>query len=108
MMSKKEFERLQAVILVCLLYLCIHVEGNGRNVTGFVPEFRNSRREPILTRAPPVTILGDPSISLTIPARKVCYKGSFDSKYNSCTYIDKNDEAVPIYKVSNMKDFQLI
>ncbi|KAJ1605954.1 hypothetical protein OJ253_2949 [Cryptosporidium canis] len=61
--------------------------------------YRNSRREPVLTRALPVTKFGDPSITLTIPARKVCHKGSFDTKYNSCTYIDKDDEAVPIYEV---------
>ena len=57
------------------------------------------KKEMVLTKAPPVTLLGDPSVTLVIPARKVCHKGSFDSGYNSCTYIDKKDEAVPIYEV---------
>lgn len=105
--SKKQVECYQAIVLICLLYLSYNAWGNSQNETRAVPEYRNSRRESILTKALPVTKLGDPSITLTIPARKVCYKGSFDSKYNSCTYIDKDDEAVPIYEVRIRKEFLL-
>ncbi|OII73399.1 uncharacterized protein cubi_02611 [Cryptosporidium ubiquitum] len=98
MKSKQKFGYFRTTILICLLFFNYQVEGDDWNATSNVKEYRNSRREPILTRAPPVTKLGDPTISLTIPARKVCYKGSFDTKYNSCTYIDKDDEAIPIYK----------
>lgn len=105
MRNKKQVECFQAIVLICILNLSHHVWGSGQNGTVVIPEYRNTRREPILTRAPPVTKLGDPSITLTVPARKVCHKGSFDSKYNSCTYIDKDDEAVPIYKVRIRKEF---
>ncbi|KAL7067575.1 hypothetical protein ACR3K2_19840 [Cryptosporidium serpentis] len=51
----------------------------------------------ILTALPPVTILGEPKITLIVPARKVCHKGFYDDRYNVCTYLDHNDEVTPIY-----------
>ncbi|KAH7647216.1 hypothetical protein FG379_002359 [Cryptosporidium bovis] len=101
--TKKELVRfVRIAINICILGSIEFVTGkhegdrieygdNGNNVV--------LNKESVLTKAPPVTLFGDPSVTLVIPARKVCHKGSFDSEYNSCTYIDKKDEAVPIYEV---------
>ncbi|KAH8738799.1 hypothetical protein FG386_002254 [Cryptosporidium ryanae] len=101
--ARRELFRLvKTAVHLCIVISTEFALGNyGGDWMGYGGNLDSVRlnNELILTKAPPVTVLGDPSVMLVIPARKVCHKGSFDSEYNSCTYIDKKDEAIPIYEV---------